>query len=882
MGFASMIRLRDIVIRGSLLAALLAPGVVLAESTGSELNSPESRIEMEGDIAELQSRIQRARLHWRAGETSMMRLSPSQRAARRMEGPLPLPPAGRKASFQQRDFTGMDIPLRLDWRTHGGDFVTPVRNQGECGAGWAYAATAALESAFLLGMNAGGLEDFDLSERGLIECMPDYGFAASCESGWAVDALWFAENVGMFEQSCLPAGVHLEDACAGGLCPDDESRRYRFAEHGPVCHQADPSAIQRALLIFGPLISAMETYPSLDAYRTGIYRPLPGESADGAQSVLILGYDSTRRAWLVKNSWGEDWGEGGFAWIAWDAEGGLGNNTHWLRYDPLGRGPHASFAVSNRSPLTGEACRFEDRSVSLSGEIASWDWDFDGDGGIDATGPGPHEFVFESSGRFSPKLKVVDSAGGEDLEHSLGLLEVLYDGPRWVVDARSGSPYGEGSPERPFLRIQSALDAAAAGDTVFVMPGVYSGVLNSDLRLPGLPLVLRGQGEPGEVVLDGGDESRILTILSGEGAGPAIENLTFRGGLDAERGGAVLAAGATARFADCRFEANRAQGDGGGGAVWSDRALLFERCHFEGNLAAGSGGALRAEGVLGLSACRFEDNLSEAEGGALALGPGALLDVVNSVFLGNQAVFGGGIHGLESRARLVHLSAASNSADEAGGFIHWTGGRVELANSILWANHAASDTEIFALESEVDLGRCLISSSAEGADLLISDPGFADLEAGDLRLAEASACLGAGEDLGVPTDIEGRARPNPFGSSPDLGAHEAEGLTSSSEEALPMAFTFEGIYPNPFNPATTILFRLEEPAEVKADVYLPTGQWVSTLLSDEIGAGSHRLSWTAENALGEPLASGLFLVRIECRYSDGRVESDYQKAILVK
>lgn len=837
---------------------------------------------MEGEIAELQSRVQRAHLHWRAGETVMMRLSESQRAARRMEGPLALPPAGRKAPFQQRDFTGMDIPLRLDWRANGGDFVTPVRDQGECGAGWAYAATAALESAFLLGMSAGDLEDFDLSERGLIECMPDYGFAASCESGWTVDALWFAENVGLLEQSCLPDGVQFDDACAGGLCPGDESRRYCFAEHGPVCHQADPESIRRALLIFGPLISAMETYPSLDAYRTGIYHPLPDEMPNGVQSVLILGYDSTRRAWLVKNSWGEDWGEDGFAWIAWDAEGGLGNNTQWVRFDPLGSGPHASFAVSSRGPLTGEVCRFEDRSVSLSGEIASWEWDFDGDGGIDATGPGPHEFVFENSGRFSPMLRVIDSAGGVDQENPLGLLEVVYNGPRWVVDGRRGSPYGEGSPARPFLRIQSALDAAAAGDTVLVMPGVYAGVLNSDLRLSGLHLVLRGQGEAGEVVLDGGDETRILTILPGEGAGPAIENLSFRGGLHTERGGAVLAAGATARFADCRFEGNRAQGDAGGGAVWSDRALLFERCLFTDNLAAGPGGALRAEGVLGLSACRFEGNLSESEGGALALGPGALLDVVNSVFLDNRATSGGGIHGLESRARLVHLSAASNSAEEAGGFIHWTGGRVELANSVLWANMAPADAEIFALEAEVDLGRCLISSSAEGADLLISEPGFVDLEAGDLRLAEASACLGAGEDLGVPADIEGRARPNPYGSSPDLGAYEAEGLTSSSEEALPMAFTFEGIYPNPFNPATTILFRLEEPAEVKADVYLPTGQWVSTLLSDEIGAGSHRLSWTAENELGEPLASGLFLVRIECRYADGRVESDYQKAILVK
>jgi hypothetical protein len=882
MGPFSMIRLRDFIIRGSLLAVLLAP-IAVAESSDSELLSPDSRIEMESEITRLQSRIQRARLHWRAGMTSMMRLDESARLARRMPGPLALPASGRKASFQQREFSGMNLPPRLDWRDQGGNFVTPLRDQGDCSAGWAYASTAALESAFLLGMNAGALEDFDLSENQLIECMGEYGFAASCENGWASDALWFAENVGMLESCCLPSGVQVDNACAGGLCGEDESRRYRLAESGVVCYRADVAAIRRALLIFGPLISSMETYPSMDAYSTGIYSPLPGEVADGVQSLLIVGYDSLGRAWLVKNSWGDDWGEDGFAWISWDAHTGLGNDCHWLRFDPLERGPHASFSVSTKNPLTGEACRFEDRSVSSTGEIVSWEWDFDGDGSMDAQGPGPHEFLFENSGRLSPLLRVIDSQGREDIENPLGLLEVSYHGPRWVVDADSGSPYGEGSPAQPFMRVQSALNAAAAGDTVLIMPGLYQGVLNVDLQLKGVPIVLRGMGEPGEVVLDGDDESRILTILPGDGAGPTLENLIFRAGLHSEGGAAVLAQGATARFADCRFESNRAQGvSAGGGAVWSDRALLFERCVFTDNLAAGPGGAIRAQGVLGLSACRFEANASADGGGALAIGPNSLLDAVNSVFFANESARGGAILGHDSRARLVHLSAASNGAEDSGGFLHWTGGRVELANSILWNDEAPMDAEIHASEAEVDLGRCLIASADGSSDLLVGEPSFVDLDAGDLHLVKGSAGLAAGEDLGVPVDLDGRARPNPMVSAPDLGAYETEGQSSAADEPAPMAFTFEGIYPNPFNPSTTILFRLEEAAEVKADIYHPNGQWVSTLMAEEMGAGSHRLSWTARSEIGEPLASGLFLVRIECRYADGRVESDYRKAILVK
>jgi len=833
-----------------------------------------------GEAAAIQSRIDRAHQNWTAGQTSLLELDAAGRARYRMSGPLPLPVSGRRAPFQDRDFSGMDLPPQLDWRDHGGDFVTPVRDQGSCGAGWAYAATAALESAFLLGYGAGDLRDFDLSERQLVECMPGYGFAVSCEGGLASDVFWFAENIGLLQECCLPWDVQVRDACGGGLCPDPEMRLTRFSESGAVCYRADLYAIRRALLVFGPLLSSMQTYPSLDAYRAGLYRPLPGEKPDGVQSVLIVGYDSLRRAWLVKNSWGGDWGESGFAWISWDSRTRLGDWTYWTRFDPLDRGPLAAFVVSPSRPRAGEPCRFEDRSVSASGEIVDREWDFDGDGVIDAEGPGPYLHTFERSGRYSPLLRVTDQDGRIDEDHPLGLLQVVYDGPRWVVDADRGSPYGEGSPSRPFLRVQSALDAAAPGDTVLLRPGIYEGVLNTELRLG--EIVLRGEGELGEAVLDGGGRSRILELIPGEGSGPLIRNLVLRDGFHPERGAAVLAAGASLRFENCRFESNETGGDSSrGGAVWGDRAMVFEHCVFKGNRAKASAGALYAEGLLSLSACRFEDNASAGDGGALALGPGARADIVNSVFLANEAVRGGALFGAEASAGLLHLSATANVAGDSGGFLCWNGGSVEIANSILWGDSAAREAEIRTSETQVDLGVCLIAGFGEKG-LFDVDPLFADAAAGDLRLLSASACLGVGEDLGLGVDFEGRPRPNPQGSSPDLGAYEAEGRAGPVEASEPLAFSFEGIYPNPFNPTTTVLFRLEEAAEVKADIYLPTGQWVATLLAQALGAGDHRLSWTAVDELGEPLPSGVFLVRIECRYADGRVESDYRKAILVK
>ena len=70
-------------------------------------------------------------------------------------------------------------------------------------------------------------------------------------------------------------------------------------------------------------------------------------------------------------------------------------------------------------------------------------------------------------------------------------------------------------------------------------------------------------------------------------------------------------------------------------------------------------------------------------------------------------------------------------------------------------------------------------------------------------------------------------------------------------------------YPNPFNPATQISFRLPQAGAVSLVIYNMLGQQVRTLLAGEyLNAGDHTVTWDGTDATGKPVASGVYLYRL--------------------
>lgn len=91
-------------------------------------------------------------------------------------------------------------------------------------------------------------------------------------------------------------------------------------------------------------------------------------------------------------------------------------------------------------------------------------------------------------------------------------------------------------------------------------------------------------------------------------------------------------------------------------------------------------------------------------------------------------------------------------------------------------------------------------------------------------------------------------------------------FVSNQDDTVPgLKTALESNYPNPFNPVTTIAFNLAESGHASLKVYNTKGQLVRQLINSELNAGKHHLVWDGRDSSGRPVASGLYLYRLNTR-----------------
>jgi len=244
-------------------------------------------------VADIQRAIQRSGAGWVAGETSMTRLSPAERM-KRVGLVLPKVTGKEKLLVPETKAT----PPYLDWRDNGGNYVTPIRNQGGCASCWAFATTAALESVTIISSRTPAV-DLDLAEQILLSCSG----AGNCESGGSIDtASNYIRSTGLPLESCYPYGG--TNGNCGSACANWQASAYKIPSWSWVATTSPTvEAIKNALFTKGPLVSTMVVHDDFYAYTGGIYRYTTGNTAAN-HAVLIVGYDDIEQYFIVKNSWG--------------------------------------------------------------------------------------------------------------------------------------------------------------------------------------------------------------------------------------------------------------------------------------------------------------------------------------------------------------------------------------------------------------------------------------------------------------------------------------------------------------------------------------------------------------------------------------------------
>jgi cathepsin L len=201
------------------------------------------------------------------------------------------------------------IPSSYDSRDHG--WVSPVQDQDGCGSCWAFAAVAMYESNYLKrnGVMASASEQYALN------CSN----GGSCGGGLSYKVFeWMVDNNKNLESRDDLSYVGSKGTCPGGT----PSTNYYatswvvLREDGDISKIADPDLIKPAIMQYGAVKSSLVA-SGWSGYTSGVLDGYPSNYSNPSSNhaILIVGWDDSKQAFLVKNSWGTDWGMDGFCWV---------------------------------------------------------------------------------------------------------------------------------------------------------------------------------------------------------------------------------------------------------------------------------------------------------------------------------------------------------------------------------------------------------------------------------------------------------------------------------------------------------------------------------------------------------------------------------------
>lgn len=272
---------------------------------------------------------------------------------------------------------------QFDWRERGLE-MGPVMQQGTCGSCWAFAAVAVYQCAWDLEQIRLGRDVFSSivpeyecfqrtpSVQQVLNCISKS--KGDCSSGWhgSVFAYMVNNHVPHIpdtvvwkkgEKAIIEEYTGKISACVDPLHnekiqrgvgssyltlegPDSNPRLSKNADReltafdrplawGYVNDQFDkipsPEKIKAALVEHGPLAVAMWADHCFSVYKSGVFNGQNNRSVNHV--VVLVGWDDKKQAWLIKNSWGPNWGENGYGWVHYGSNN-IGLFAAWIQPSP--------------------------------------------------------------------------------------------------------------------------------------------------------------------------------------------------------------------------------------------------------------------------------------------------------------------------------------------------------------------------------------------------------------------------------------------------------------------------------------------------------------------------------------------------------------------
>ena len=221
-------------------------------------------------------------------------------------------------------------------------WFSSIKDQGQCGSCWAFSTIATVETAALVKhkapqgkVNANGSITTSgditvLSEQQVLSCNP---FQYSCDGGWysfdMLNPANLSQGTGYYKGAV--AATAFPYVASDAVCSIPASATFTpISQWGYVdSGNGIPSvtAIKAAIYKWGAVSVAVYADQYFQAYTGGVFDGSDNKSSIN-HCVQLVGWDNTKGAWLLKNSWGPGWGIEGFMWIKWDVNS-VGTSPAW-------------------------------------------------------------------------------------------------------------------------------------------------------------------------------------------------------------------------------------------------------------------------------------------------------------------------------------------------------------------------------------------------------------------------------------------------------------------------------------------------------------------------------------------------------------------------
>jgi len=353
---------------------------------------------------------------------------------------------------------------------------------------------------------------------------------------------------------------------------------------------------------------------------------------------------------------------------------------------------------------------------------------------------------------------------------------------------------------------------------------------------------------------------------------------------------------------------------GGGLAIEEHSAPWVINCTISSNEApSGAGVFIRNGSDAYLSKCTISDNVIDADygqGGGLFIGESSptlvRCDIIGNSSLGNGA---GVAYQLGSAGAMIGCTVSGNTLDRD--FIYGAGIAVDssdplidgciivgnicqstvtdaagvhtlfspaptLRNCTIADNQTASGGSAAGLMAQWGsapvIENCIIAFNTNGAGLYC-DGGNPTISCTDI-FGNAGGDVICGTDVGNNISLDPQfcgvgdyllqtGSPCASVCGGYIGARPADCSTTGAQEAPRVAAQLLGNHPNPFNPRTTIVFRLDEPGQADVRIFDVAGRMVATLTLGDLPAGRHEAVWNGNADDGQQAASGVYFYELE-------------------